>query len=83
MEETKRPVYDTPGDNPDGYFDKNAGLKQTFECDTTDDHGKGSEVIATTVIEATRPVSVLVTPILVKIVQELAEEIIKDVSFFL
>ncbi|KAI8885057.1 hypothetical protein K501DRAFT_284510 [Backusella circina FSU 941] len=79
MEETRRPVYDTPpGDNADGYFDKNAGLKQTPDCDTTDAYGKGDEVIATTVIEATRPVSVLVTPILVKIVQELAEEIIKD-----
>jgi hypothetical protein len=32
------------------------------------------------VVEATRPVAILVTPILVKIVQELAEEIIKDVS---
>jgi hypothetical protein len=48
--------------------------------ENVDAYGKGNEVIATTVIEATRPVTVLVTPILVKIVQELAEEIIKDVS---
>lgn len=41
---------------------------------------KGNEVTATTVIEATRPMTILLTPILVKIVQELAEEIIKDVS---
>jgi hypothetical protein len=37
------------------------------------------EAIMTVVVEATRSISILVTPILVKIVQEIAEDIIKDV----
>ncbi|KAI8885811.1 hypothetical protein K501DRAFT_331672 [Backusella circina FSU 941] len=36
------------------------------------------EAIMTVVVEATRSISILVTPILVKIVQEIAEDIIKD-----
>ncbi|KAI8376427.1 uncharacterized protein BYT42DRAFT_386187 [Radiomyces spectabilis] len=42
------------------------------------DESKGNEVLATTVIEATCPVTILLTPILVKVVQELTEVISKD-----
>lgn len=58
-------------------------MDETDELDVereADTQAKGNEVTATTVIEATRPMTILLTPILVKIVQELAEEIIKDVS---
>ncbi|KAI8987036.1 hypothetical protein BDB01DRAFT_849190 [Pilobolus umbonatus] len=46
--------------------------------ESSDTYGVGNEVIATTVIEATRPIALLVTPIFVGIVQELAGEIVKD-----
>ncbi|KAG2209424.1 hypothetical protein INT47_008266, partial [Mucor saturninus] len=59
------------GEDNEEYENENVERKETS-------NGKGNEVVATTVIEATRPVIILVTPILVKIVQELAEEIIKD-----
>lgn len=83
-DESYRPLYDeaTTGDgNAQDYFAAHeAGHRKHADSnlDNADAYGKGNEVIATTVIEATRPVTVLVTPILVKLVQELAEEIIKD-----
>lgn len=43
------------------------------------DDDKRNDVVATTVLEATRPVKFLVTPILVKVVQEVTEIINKDV----
>ncbi|KAG1054268.1 hypothetical protein G6F43_003711 [Rhizopus delemar] len=68
------------------YRDTSSTMKDYFsqefdnnrEKERTNASVNEKEVVATTVIEATRPVTVLVTPILVKIVQELAEEIIKD-----
>ncbi|KAI9475562.1 MAG: hypothetical protein EXX96DRAFT_506047 [Benjaminiella poitrasii] len=79
-EEKGRPLYENDKEDGTDYFSgeyDNHEYSDTFS-DDNDAYGKGNEVIATTVIEATRPVNVLVTPILVKIVQELAEEIIKD-----
>ncbi|KAG2229708.1 hypothetical protein INT48_004225 [Thamnidium elegans] len=74
-EEKCKPFYDSFKE-PDDYF-----MDETDELDVerrVDAQAKGNEVTATTVIEATRPMTILLTPILVKIVQELAEEIIKD-----
>lgn len=69
-------------EEPVDYFDREHNdYLSSNEAENTGAYGKGDEVIATTVIEATRPVNVLLTPILVKIVQELAEEIIKDVCY--
>lgn len=42
--------------------------------------GAGNDVVVTTVLEATNPVNVLMTPILVKIVQEVTESINGHVS---
>ncbi|KAF7732780.1 hypothetical protein EC973_000053 [Apophysomyces ossiformis] len=50
----------------------------TDENDEENNDSKGNEVTATTVLEATSPVTILVTPILVKIVQEVTEAINKD-----
>lgn len=58
------------------YFSQEFENNDEEECSSSSSNEK--EVMATTVIEATRPVTALVTPILVKVVQELAEEIIKD-----
>lgn len=80
-DENYRPLYETSGDEDNNdYFSNEADHKKHSDSniENADAYGKGNEVIATTVIEATRPVTVLVTPILVKLVQELAEEIIKD-----
>ncbi|CAO3595340.1 unnamed protein product [Absidia cylindrospora] len=51
-------------------------LPSNKESKTSDD--KRNDVVATTVLEATHPVKILVTPILVKVVQELTEIINKD-----
>ncbi|CEI88715.1 hypothetical protein RMCBS344292_03093 [Rhizopus microsporus] len=65
--------------NMDDYFSQKFGDSDEDETAYSKiSNDERNEVIATTIIEATRPVTVLVTPILVKIVQELAEEIIKD-----
>lgn len=84
-DESYRPLYDEAttgqGDAQDYFAPHEANYSRKHSdsnADNADAYGKGNEVIATTVIEATRPVTVLVTPILVKLVQELAEEIIKD-----
>ncbi|CAO3610069.1 unnamed protein product [Mucor hiemalis] len=76
-EEKGRPLY-ANDDEPIDYFESDHNDYSNNEGENTGAYGKGNEVIATTVIEATRPVTILLTPILVKIVQELAEEIIKD-----
>ncbi|EPB81388.1 hypothetical protein HMPREF1544_11901 [Mucor circinelloides 1006PhL] len=81
-DENYRPLYETTDKDDESYdyFAQETEDKKHSDnnLDNADAYGKGNEVIATTVIEATRPVTVLVTPILVKLVQELAEEIIKD-----
>ncbi|KAG2212468.1 hypothetical protein INT46_008005 [Mucor plumbeus] len=80
-DESYRPLYETTGDEDNhDYFSNETDHKKHSDSniENADAYGKGNEVIATTVIEATRPVTILVTPILVKLVQELAEEIIKD-----
>lgn len=58
-------------------------MEETDSIDEEESQGnfeKGNEVLATTVVEATRPVTVLVTPIMIKVIQELTEEVVKDVS---
>lgn len=45
-----------------------------------DEDGSGNEVVVTTVLEATRPLDILMTPILVKIAQEVSEAINRYVS---
>lgn len=82
FEEKRRPIYEKLDDNANDYFDNDDEFNYPDEdIESNDAFGYGNEVIATTVIEATKPVTALVTPILIKIVQELAEEIIKDVSY--
>ncbi|KAI8360778.1 hypothetical protein BD560DRAFT_491673 [Blakeslea trispora] len=75
-EEKGRPLYDHNEDRHEEYFSRSNVFDEPQE--TIDEYSEGNEVTATTVIEATRPVSILLTPILVKIIQELAEEITKD-----
>ncbi|ORZ07569.1 hypothetical protein BCR42DRAFT_150196 [Absidia repens] len=53
-----------------------ANLPSTKENKASYD--KRNDVVATTVLEATHPVKILVTPILVKVVQEVTEVINKD-----
>lgn len=55
----------------DGYDDNAA---------SDDEDGSGNEVVVTTVLEATRPLDILMTPILVKIAQEVSEAINRYVS---
>ena len=45
-----------------------------------DEDSSGNEVVVTTVLEATRPLDILMTPILVKIAQEVSEAINRYVS---
>ncbi|KAI9251058.1 hypothetical protein BY458DRAFT_559573 [Sporodiniella umbellata] len=68
--------YRDTSSNMKDYFSQEFEAKNEGECNKSSANEK--EVVATTVIEATRPLTVLVTPILVKVVQELAEEITKD-----
>ncbi|KAG0173076.1 hypothetical protein DFQ30_008982 [Apophysomyces sp. BC1015] len=63
------PYFSDPDDELDGTDN---------DQDRTEDDSKGNEITATTVLEATSPVTILVTPILVKIVQEVTEAINKD-----
>ncbi|KAI8968020.1 hypothetical protein BDF20DRAFT_203466 [Mycotypha africana] len=69
------PIHNFVKQNSTDYFgnDDDNGISENTGTD-----GQGNEVLATIVIEATKAVTILVTPILVKVVQELAEEIIKD-----
>lgn len=70
-------------EDPNSYFNgEYDDYHPNGNAESTENDQEDNGVIATTVIEATRPVTILLTPILVKIVQELAEEIIKDVSHF-
>ncbi|KAI8065374.1 uncharacterized protein B0P05DRAFT_589949 [Gilbertella persicaria] len=80
FEEKSRPLYDQNDYHTEDYFSSTKKHQEDIntEFDTTDAYGEGNEVVATTVIEATRPVTMLVTPILIKLIQELTEEIIKD-----
>lgn len=65
-------------DYPEGCEDI-LGTQQEEDEDDGDDT-TGNEVIVTTVLEATKPLQILMTPILVKIVQEVTETINRYVS---
>ncbi|KAI8339604.1 hypothetical protein BC941DRAFT_254942 [Chlamydoabsidia padenii] len=56
----------------------NMDLNLPEDMDNKGDDDKRNDVVATTILEATRPVKFLVTPILVKVVQEVTEIINKD-----
>ncbi|SAM01789.1 hypothetical protein [Absidia glauca] len=79
----------TKVNKPDEAFDEHddeffAGQQDDMDASLPSDKGnkndddKRNDVVATTVLEATRPVKFLVTPILVKVVQEVTEIINKD-----
>lgn len=69
-------------DYPEGHEDiLGTSQKEDSEEEAVDDDDStGNEVIVTTVLEATKPLQILMTPILVKIVQEVTETINRYVS---
>ncbi|KAI7863888.1 hypothetical protein BDF14DRAFT_1972429 [Spinellus fusiger] len=62
----------------ENFFPEFDNLQSQNQEEEDDSDSKGNEMIATTVLEATSPVSILLTPILLKIVQEVTEVINKD-----
>lgn len=56
----------------------NSNIFSDFD-DDDDENNKRNDVVATTILEATETVRILVTPILVKVVQEVSEIINQDV----